>query len=93
VASGRLRFTSSPAEAAALGDVHFVCVGTPQRRDGLAADLSQVDAAIDQLAPHLDGRCLVVGKSTVPVGTAARLSERLAAHAPPGSNVELAWNP
>ncbi|MBA2509271.1 MAG: UDP-glucose/GDP-mannose dehydrogenase family protein [Nocardioidaceae bacterium] len=93
VASGRLRFTSSPAEAAAFGDVHFVCVGTPQRRDGLAADLSQVDAAIDQLAPHLDGRCLVVGKSTVPVGTAARLSERLAAHAPPGSNVELAWNP
>ncbi|CAN5521314.1 UDP-glucose/GDP-mannose dehydrogenase family protein [soil metagenome] len=93
VASGRLRFTSSPAEAAALGDVHFVCVGTPQRRDGLAADLSQVDAAIDQLAPHLDGRCLVVGKSTVPVGTAARLSERLAAHAPPGSDVELAWNP
>ncbi|MDQ3326404.1 MAG: UDP-glucose/GDP-mannose dehydrogenase family protein [Actinomycetota bacterium] len=93
VASGRLRFTSSPAEAAAFGDVHFVCVGTPQRRDGLAADLSQVDAAIDQLAPHLDGRCLVVGKSTVPVGTAARLSERLAAHAPPGSDVELAWNP
>ncbi len=93
VASGRLRFTGSAAEAAEFGDVHFVCVGTPQRRDGLAADLSQVDAAIDTLAPHLDGRSLVVGKSTVPAGTAARLSERLAAQTPPGSDVELAWNP
>ncbi len=90
--SGRLRFTTDFA-AAADADVHFLCVGTPQRQDALAADLTYVDAAIDALAPHLAGTSLVVGKSTVPVGTAARLADRLAASAPAGSDVELAWNP
>jgi UDPglucose 6-dehydrogenase len=93
LSSGRLRFTTSYAEAAAFGDVHFVCVGTPQRRDGHGADLSQVEACIDGLAPGLTRPCLVVGKSTVPAGTAAALAERLAAKAPAGSAVELAWNP
>ncbi len=93
VESGRVRFGSSLAEAGDFGDVHFLCVGTPQRRDGLAADLSQVDAAVDGLAPHLHRNCLVVGKSTVPVGTAARLADRLAASAPAGAGVDLAWNP
>jgi UDPglucose 6-dehydrogenase len=91
LASGRLRFTTSYPEAAEFGDVHFVCVGTPQRRHGLAADVSFVDAAVDSLAPHLRRPALIVGKSTVPVGTAARLAARLAEIAPPG--VELAWNP
>jgi UDPglucose 6-dehydrogenase len=93
LSSGRLRFTTSYAEAAAFGDVHFVCVGTPQRRDGHGADLSQVEACIDGLAPGLTRPCLVVGKSTVPAGTAAALAERLMVKAPAGSAAELAWNP
>lgn len=90
VAGGKLRFTTSLAEAAEFGDVHFVCVGTPQERGSYAADLRHVHAVIDGLAPHLNRDTLVVGKSTVPVGTAATLAARLAASAP---NAELAWNP
>src|SRR5688500_4937297 len=93
VESGRLRFTTSYAEVAAFGDVHFLCVGTPQRKVEYAADLTYVDAVVDGLAPHLDRPTLVVGKSTVPVGTAARLADRLRAAAPAGEGVELAWNP
>ncbi|MFC1417476.1 UDP-glucose dehydrogenase family protein [Streptacidiphilus cavernicola] len=91
--AGRLRFTTSYEEAAAFGEVHFVCVGTPQHKDSGAADLGYIDAAIDSLAPHLTHPCLVVGKSTVPVGTASRLAERLAGAAPVGSRAALAWNP
>ncbi|MCF2532662.1 UDP-glucose/GDP-mannose dehydrogenase family protein [Yinghuangia sp. KLBMP8922] len=93
IASGRLRFTTSAQEAAEFGDVHFVCVGTPQRKGEFAADTSYLDAAIDALAPHLTKPCLVVGKSTVPVGTASRLATRLAERAPVGEAAELAWNP
>jgi len=91
--SGRLRFTTSYEEAGAFGDVHFICVGTPQKKGEYAADVSYMDAAIDSLAPYLDRECLVVGKSTVPVGTASRLAERLTALAPAGVQAELAWNP
>ncbi|MBD0695718.1 UDP-glucose dehydrogenase family protein [Streptomyces sp. CBMA123] len=91
--TGRLRFTTSAKEAAEFGDVHFVCVNTPQRKGEFAADMSYVDTAIDELAPHLTRPALVVGKSTVPVGSAARLAERLAALAPVGADAELAWNP
>ena len=93
VDSGRLRFTDSYAEVAAFGDLHFVCVGTPQQPERLAADVSQVESAISGLAPHLDRPTLVVGKSTVPVGTAERLAARLAALAPAGGEAMLAWNP
>ena len=93
VAAGRLRFTASHREAADFGDVHFLCVGTPQRDDSAAADLRYLYAAADALAPHLHRPCLVVGKSTVPVGTAARLAPRLQSRAPAGAGVELAWNP
>ncbi len=89
--SGAVRFTTSYAEAGKFADVHFVCVGTPQRSDGLAADLTYVDAAVTALAPHLRPGALVAGKSTVPVGTAQRLAAWLADQAPAG--VELAWNP
>ncbi|MFE6256869.1 UDP-glucose dehydrogenase family protein [Agromyces sp. NPDC057865] len=88
-ASGRLRFTTELADAADAV-VHFVAVGTPQSRDGNAADLRYVDAAIDGLLPLLKDGDLVVGKSTVPVGTARRLAERIAAG---GSGARLAWNP
>jgi UDPglucose 6-dehydrogenase len=93
IATGRLRFTTSDEEVAAFGDVHFLCVGTPQRKGEYAADLRYVDGVVDGLAPHLERPCLVVGKSTVPVGTAARLSDRLTALAPAGDQAELAWNP
>jgi UDPglucose 6-dehydrogenase len=93
VASGRLRFTDSYAEVAAWGDLHFLCVGTPQQAESLAADLSQVHAAVEGIGPHLDRPSLVVGKSTVPVGTAARVAARLAVLAPVGEEALLAWNP
>ncbi|HMD23701.1 MAG TPA: nucleotide sugar dehydrogenase, partial [Streptosporangiaceae bacterium] len=91
--SGRLRFTTSYAEVAEFGDVHFVCVGTPQRPDSAGADLSQLMSCIDALAPRLERPCLIAGKSTIPVGTAAVLAERVAELAPAGAQVELAWNP
>ncbi len=91
--SGRLHFSSSYADAAAFGDVHFICVGTPQRGDSLAADMRFVDSVVENLGPHLTGTALVVGKSTVPVGTAERLAARLAELVPQGAEVELAWNP
>ena len=90
--AGRLRFTTCGAEAAGFGDVHFLCVGTPQAADG-AADLSYLNAAVDALAPRLTGSCLIVGKSTVPVGTARAALERVRAMAPAADAVELAWNP
>lgn len=93
VSSGQLRFTTDYREAAEFGDVHFICVGTPQKKNEYAADVRYVDAAINSLAPHLHRPALVVGKSTVPVGTAARLAERLAELAPVGAEAELAWNP
>ncbi|MBW1595709.1 UDP-glucose/GDP-mannose dehydrogenase family protein [Streptomyces sp. JJ38] len=91
--SGRLRFTTSYAEAAEFGDIHFVCVNTPQRHGEYACDMSYVDAAIESLAPLLTRPALVVGKSTVPVGSAERLAARLAELAPVGAEAELAWNP
>ncbi|MFB7655823.1 MULTISPECIES: UDP-glucose dehydrogenase family protein [unclassified Streptomyces] len=91
--SGRLRFTTDFAEVAAFGDVHFLCVNTPQKHGEYACDMSYVDAAIASLAPHLTGPALVVGKSTVPVGSADRLAAYLAEHAPAGADAELAWNP
>ncbi|WP_129338040.1 UDP-glucose dehydrogenase family protein [Cellulomonas endophytica] len=93
LATGRLRFTQDFAQAAAFGDVHFVCVGTPQTKGSQAADLTYVHAAVDALGRHLRRKALVVGKSTVPTGTAAQLTARLQAVAPAGDAVELAWNP
>jgi UDPglucose 6-dehydrogenase len=91
--SGRLRFTTSYDEAAEFGDVHFICVGTPQKPGEYAADMSYVDDTVTALAPRLTRACLVVGKSTVPVGTAERLAKRLARLSPAGDLAELAWNP
>jgi UDPglucose 6-dehydrogenase len=90
--SGRLRFTTDYAEIADWADVHFLALGTPSGPGG-AADLSQLHAAVDTLAPLLTEPTLVVGKSTVPVGTAMALEERLRSQAPAGDGVEVAWNP
>jgi UDPglucose 6-dehydrogenase len=91
--SGRLRFTTSYEEVAQFGDVHFVCVGTPQLPGANAADLSYLHSCVQALAPLLTRPCLVVGKSTVPVGTAAMLARKIAKLAPVGEGAELAWNP
>jgi UDPglucose 6-dehydrogenase len=89
LSTGRLAFSTDPA-AIAGATVHFIAVGTPQRADGIAADLSYVEQAITAIVPHLNPGDLVVGKSTVPVGTARRLAARLEAEAP---GAILAWNP
>jgi len=89
IASGRLTF-STDFNSLADADVHFICVGTPQSQGSLAADMKYVDAALDAIAPICKPGSLVVGKSTVPVGTAARLRERLLKVNP---QVDLAWNP
>ncbi len=93
IESGRLSFTTSYEEAAEFADVHFLGVGTPQRRGDYGADLKYVHAVIDTLAPLLRRPALIAGKSTVPVGTASDLAERLRQRAPAGDDVELAWNP
>jgi UDPglucose 6-dehydrogenase len=93
LASGKLRFTTSYEEVAAFGDVHFICVGTPQRADGMAADLSYVESAVTRLGPHLHRKSLIVGKSTVPVGTAEWIEQLVRRHVPAGSGVEVAWSP
>ena len=87
--TGRLSFSTEFSDAADA-DVHFICVGTPQSKDGLAADLTYVKSSVTAIAPHLKAGALVVGKSTVPVGTAHMLREQLAQSAP---QADLAWNP
>ena len=94
--TGRLRFTASYDEVGRFGDVHFLCVGTPQLSGEMAADVSHVNAAFEALLPHLREGALVVGKSTVPIGTAERLTSQLRAAQAAGTaapGVELAWNP
>jgi UDPglucose 6-dehydrogenase len=90
--AGRLRFTDSFAEVGEFADVHFICVGTPQAKGG-GADLSYVFSASDALAPHLTRATLLVGKSTVPVGTSREIIARVHAAAPAGDLVDYAFNP
>ncbi|MEO7446763.1 MAG: nucleotide sugar dehydrogenase, partial [Humibacillus sp.] len=92
LASGRLRFTTDPADLADAS-VHFICVGTPQRGGSYAADLRQVDAAVGFVLEHArpqNGPVVVVGKSTVPVGTAQGVADRLTAD---GLDAVVVWNP
>ncbi|MFG6403527.1 MULTISPECIES: UDP-glucose dehydrogenase family protein [unclassified Microbacterium] len=93
LASGRLRFTTDFDEAARFGDVHFICVGTPQAEGSHAADMRYVDSAFTEIASRIDRKALLVGKSTVPIGTASRLTELVQSVSPIGSELELAWNP
>jgi len=89
IATGRLTFSTS-LDAIRDADIHFICVGTPQVKDGLAADMTYVNGALEAIAPLIKAGSLVVGKSTVPVGTAARLRARLLEINP---EADLAWNP
>ncbi|MFD3596703.1 UDP-glucose dehydrogenase family protein [Nocardia sp. NPDC058640] len=91
LATGRLRFTTDYEDAAAHADVHFLGVGTPQKKGEYGADLKYVHAVVDTLAPMLERPAMIVGKSTVPVGTAAALGIRAREQA--RVDVEVAWNP
>jgi UDPglucose 6-dehydrogenase len=93
VDAGRLRFTSSYEEAVEFADVYFIAVATPQKPGEFAADLKYVDAVIETLAPLLTAPAVIFGKSTVPVGTAARLGARARELSPVGDATEVAWNP
>lgn len=93
IEAGRLHFTTDYDEAAEFGDVHFLGVGTPQKKGEYAADLRHVRSVIDTLVPRLRRSAVIVGKSTVPVGTAAELGARARELAPAGIDVEVAWNP
>src|SRR5215207_10492062 len=93
IAAGRLQFTTDYEQAAEFADVHFLGVGTPQKKGEYGADLRHVHAVIDTLVPRLRRPAVIVGKSTVPVGTAAELGERARGLAPDGIDVEVAWNP
>lgn len=92
IAAGRLAFTTDYDAAAEFADLHFLAVGTPQRKGEYAADLRHVHAVVDALLPRLRRPAVIVGKSTVPVGTAAALRGRVRGLAP-GVDVEIAWNP
>ena len=85
----RLTFTNK-VEDLSDADVHFICVGTPQIKNGNAADLTYVNSALESIAKHVKPGGLVVGKSTVPVGTATKLRNRLLELNP---KADLAWNP
>lgn len=87
--TGRLSFTTDMS-AAAGSEVHFICVGTPQKKGENGADMTYVDAAASALLPHLAPGDVVVGKSTVPVGTAARLAQLVHDREPTS---HLVWNP
>jgi UDPglucose 6-dehydrogenase len=93
LAAGRVRFTTDYDEAADFADVHFLGVGTPQKKGEYGADLRHVNAVIDVLVPRLTRPSVIVGKSTVPVGTAAELARRARGLARDGVDVEIAWNP
>jgi UDPglucose 6-dehydrogenase len=93
LSAGRLQFSTDYGLAADFADIHFLGVGTPQKKGEYGADLRHVHAVIDELVPRLTRPSVIVGKSTVPVGTAAELGRRAGQLARDGVDVEVAWNP
>ena len=90
--TGRLAFTDNAQDAIHGGEMHFICVGTPQQKDGAAADLRFVNAAFRTVLEQANCPGTIVGKSTVPVGTAQCLAS-LAAEKAGRPKLEVAWNP
>lgn len=96
IEAGRLRFTTDYAEAAEFAHVHFIGVGTPQRKGSYAADTTYVNAVIETLAPLVSGNHTIFGKSTVPVGTAHELQQKaneITAASTNNAKLTIAWNP
>jgi UDPglucose 6-dehydrogenase len=89
-AAGRLKFTTDYAEAIGSAQCIFICVGTPQDQSG-AADLKYVQAAAEQMAPHLRDNAVVVCKSTVPVGTNRKVAGWISART--STRFRIASNP
>ena len=92
-AGGRLRFSTSIEEAGAFGDVHFIAVGTPQKAGEASADMTFVDDAVSGIAAAATKDCVIVGKSTVPVGSARRLKELVLQSKRDDVSIDFAWNP
>jgi len=92
IAGGRIEFKLAHDESSRDADIHFICVGTPQTSGSMAADTRYLESAIRDVAPYLRSDALVVGKSTVPVGTAVKLTAQLA-QATAFDQPNLAWNP
>jgi UDPglucose 6-dehydrogenase len=94
IRSGRLQVTDSYEEAADWSDCSFITVGTPPKSGEHSADLTQVETVIDRLVPLLTRDALIIGKSTVPVGTTQTLMRRANGLAKDNDvRVEIAWNP
>ncbi|MFI1649311.1 UDP-glucose dehydrogenase family protein [Streptomyces avidinii] len=93
VDAGRLRFTDDYDEAVDHGELHFLAVGTPQQEHATAADLSDVEEALTGLVKRLRQDTVIIGKSSVPVGTAAHMAELSAQAAPEGVRIRLGWCP
>lgn len=91
--NGRLDFTTDYAEVADFAQVHFLGVGTPQKRGSFAADMTYVRSVITELVPLLKGEHIIFGKSTVPVGTAEEMQVLADELAGDRASVEIAWNP
>ncbi|PCC35780.1 UDP-glucose/GDP-mannose dehydrogenase family protein [Glutamicibacter sp. BW77] len=93
LSSGRLKFTTSVEEAGAFGDIHFIAVGTPQKDGEGGADMTYVDEAVRAIATAATHDCVIVGKSTVPVGSARRLQNLVESVKRPNVDISFAWNP
>jgi UDPglucose 6-dehydrogenase len=92
LATGRLLFADSAQRAIRGAEMHFICVGTPQQQGGDAADLRYVDSAFQMIVANADCAGTIVGKSTVPVGTAQRLADAIPREGTV-PRLEVAWNP
>ena len=96
LAHGNIRFETAHDDESREADLHFLCVGTPQVRGSKAANTNYLFGAVADLAPYLSANAVVAGKSTVPVGTAAALTEHLVAELGKAGKdfaPHLAWNP
>jgi UDPglucose 6-dehydrogenase len=90
VEAKRLEFTTDLAAAVKPAEIVYLAVGTPQGNDG-AADLSALWSVVENIAPHLREDAIVVTKSTVPVGTATRITSMLREFT--GRDCDVASNP
>jgi UDPglucose 6-dehydrogenase len=92
VEAERLSFTTDLKHAVGVSDVIFIAVGTPPREDG-STDMTYVRSAAEELARYLDGYKVIVQKSTVPVGSARKVSEIIKNNAPAGAEFDFVSNP
>lgn len=90
-AAGKISFATEHSPSSSSADIHMLCVGTPQGADGSSADTKFLYSALNSLLPFLDEDAVIVGKSTVPVGTAAQIRSYLESKL--NFSPHIAWNP